>query len=403
MQFEHGLPPHPGPLFKEKEHLSSASRVVRAAIEYLAAKWFSLSLGERVGVRGKVAIRRVIFAIIAIVSTGNLSAATAQSDETPDLASKLKPVPPFPAAVISAHANKIPVEGIDAIQDGDALNPGDSVTALVTLHEKGTRARQWLIYEEAVAPGPKETADMKPQPMVIYTKSGNKFDFKSSPTMVAVRTFGPFTEAGDKRKLKAEEKSARFPLDKGFLSLGLDRAAASIIRLKGGKLHGLFEFRGTPFSDADVAKGRKLAEDTRTTTDDERALCGACPALLSYCNCAQHTPGLEDIFFKVVETPSVWSVVRHVGISANLTVRTDLFRSADAVAWEPTAGAPVYYFPVALDLNNQPALKLTMVVTAPKPPLLACGGIVGMLAEKPGEKETFLTLRVVSARATKPR
>jgi hypothetical protein len=343
-------------------------------------------------------VGRIIFATVAIISAGNLFAATAQSDETADVASKLRPVAPFPAAVASAQANKIPLEGIDATRDDDALKPGDSVTALVTLHEKGTRPRQWLIYEEAVAPAPKETAEMKAQPMVIYTKSGNKFDFKSSPTIVAVRTFGPFPDPGDKRKLKVEEKSARFPLDKGFLSLGLDRGAASLIRLKQGKLHGLFEFREKPFNDADIATGRKLAEEAHITVDDERALCGGCPALLSYCNCAQQTPGLQDIFFKVVDTPSVWSVVRHMGVSANLTVRTDLFRPADAVAWESSGGTPVYYFPIGLDLNNQPALRLTMVVTSPKPPLLACGGIVGMLGEKPGEKETFLTLRVISAR-----
>jgi hypothetical protein len=175
------------------------------------------------------------------------------------------------------------------------------------------------------------------------------------------------------------------------------------MRLQQGKLHGLFEFRGTPFSDSEIAKGRKLAEDAQISADDERALCGACPALLSYCNCAQHTPGLQDIFFKVVQTPSVWSVVRHMGVSANLTVRTDLFRAADPFAWEPSGGTPVYYFPIFLELNGDPALRLTMVVAGPKPPLLACGGIVGMVAEKPGEKETFLTLRVISARAARAR
>ena len=55
-----------------------------------------------------------------------------------------------------------------------------------------------------------------------------------------------------------------------------------------------------------------------------------------------------------------------------------------------------------LELNKQPALRVTFVVTSPKPPLLGCGGIVGMLAEKPGEKETYLTLRVISARRAEP-
>jgi len=40
-----------------------------------------------------------------------------------------------------------------------------------------------------------------------------------------------------------------------------------------------------------------------------------------------------------------------------------------------------------------------LVVTRPKPPFLACAGVVGLLAERPGDPETYLTLRVLSARA----
>jgi xanthosine utilization system XapX-like protein len=51
-----------------------------------------------------------------------------------------------------------------------------------------------------------------------------------------------------------------------------------------------------------------------------------------------------------------------------------------------------------LDLNRQPALNVTLVVTSPRPPFLACGGIVGMLAENPAEKEEYMTMRLISAR-----
>src|SRR5690348_10185949 len=53
-QFEHRGPPHPGPLPKERESFSTVSRRHWTVAEYLVAKWFSLSLGERAGVRGKV-------------------------------------------------------------------------------------------------------------------------------------------------------------------------------------------------------------------------------------------------------------------------------------------------------------------------------------------------------------
>lgn len=320
------------------------------------------------------------------------------ADGDSDWAVKFKPAVPCSAAIASAQANKIPLNQIDPAMDGDTLNAGDSITGLVTLHQKGARQLQWLVYMEVVSANVKDDFEKTPKPMVLYTTVGNKFEFASSPKMVTVRTIGPFIENGDKRRVKPEDKSARFALDKGSLSLGLDRAAAAVMRLKLMKEHGNFAFGGAPFSESEITKGRKVAAAAHITVDDERALCGAYPALLSYFNFAQHTPGLQDIFFKVVDMPSVWSMVRHVGVSANLRFETEQFRAADAFAWDASAPAGVYYFPMSLDLNNQPALRLTLVVTAPKPPLLGCGGIVGMLAEKPGDKETYLTLRIISAR-----
>jgi hypothetical protein len=346
-------------------------------------------------------MRRVI--LIAATALLDIGWGLCAEDKS-DWAAKLKPVTPCATAIASAQANKIALDQIDPTVDGDALNPGDSITGLVTLHQKGGRQTQWVVYMEVVTAEPKDDLEKAPKPMVLYTTGGNKFEFEPSPKMVTVRTLGPFAESGDKRKLKADDKSARFALDKGSLSLGLERAAAAVMRLKLRKEHADFAFGGTRFSEAEIAKGRKVAEAAHITADDERALCGAVPALLSYFNFAQHTPGLQDIFFKVVDMPSVWSMVRHVGVSANLRFETEQFRAADAFAWQTSENAPAYYFPMALDLNNQPALKLTLVVTTPKSPLLGCGGIVGMLAEKPGEKETYLTLRIVSAReARSPR
>jgi hypothetical protein len=53
---------------------------------------------------------------------------------------------------------------------------------------------------------------------------------------------------------------------------------------------------------------------------------------------------------------------------------------------------------MVLRLNQHPALNLTLVVTPPHPPLRTCAGVVGLLAEKPDDKDTYLTLRIISAR-----
>jgi hypothetical protein len=340
-------------------------------------------------------MRRLILIVASILLfVGRGSGA----EDKAEVLEKLRPVEPCAAAIAWADAKKIPLNQMDAVVDGEELNPGDSITGLITLHEKGSRPMQWIVYSEIVAPDTKEKVGKTVQPMVLYTTLGNKFEFKSSPVVVNVRTTGPFIGAGDRRKLKVEEENARFPLDRGFLSLGLDRAAASLLKFKQNKEHGNFAFGGKPFSDSEIAKGRKLAEITHITGDDERALCGSGPALLSYFDFVEHTPGLQDICLKVIDMPSVWSLIRHAGVTANLTFQTEKFRGADAFAWESSANTLSYYFPMSLELNSQPALRVTLVVTSPKPPLLGCGGIVGMLAEKPGEKETYLTLRIISAR-----
>jgi hypothetical protein len=337
---------------------------------------------------------------MVIVATAALHIAHGFAAEggTEAVLDKFRPAKPCESASAWAQTKKIPLNQIDSTVDSDALRPGDSITGLITLHEKGARQKQWIVFLEVVAPGPKDEVGESPKPMVLYTTLGNKLEFKSAPVMVNVRTIGPFVESGEKRKPKVEEESARFSLDKGYLSLGLDRAVAAVLKFKENKERADFAFGPKPFSDSEIAKGRKLAEKTHITSDDERALCGSCPALLSYFDFVQHTPGLQDICFKVVDMPSVWSMIRHVGVTANLTFETEQFHTADAFAWESSANTPAFYFPMLLKLNQQPALKVTFVVTSPKPALLGCGGIVGMLAEKPGEKETYLTLRVVSAR-----
>jgi hypothetical protein len=345
-------------------------------------------------------MRRLI--VIVAIAALRIGQGLAAEGGVEPVMEKFRPVAPCAAAIAWAQTKKIPLNQIDATVDGEALNPGDSITGLVTLHEKGTRQMQWIVYSEVVTAGPKDDMGKKAQPVVFYTTLGNKLEFKSAPVMVNVRTVGPFVESGEKRKPKVEEESARFPLDKGFLGLGLERAVAAVLKFKENKEHGNFAFGPRSFGESEIAKGRKLAEITHITSDDERALCGSCPALLSYFDLVQHTPGLQDICFKVVDMPSVWSMIRHVGVTANLTFQTEQFRAADSFAWKPAGNAPVFYFPMLLELNRQPALKVTFVVTSPKPPFLGCGGIVGMLAEKPGEKETYLTLRVISARRAEP-
>jgi len=320
--------------------------------------------------------------------------ARAATNTVADL-SRFTAVPPFAPLIAAAQAKNIPLEQIDPATDEDRLDPGDSISALITLFEKNRR-KQWLVYLEVVAPTADEGARKPPPPMVMYSSYGGTQVCVSVPAFVVVRTLGPFD---DKTKPgKAPEKSARFELNKGHLSLGLHQAAAAFQALEQGPVRGNWSVRHRPFTEEQLAKGREMATRLQLSPETERAMIGTIPALLSYFEVVRNSPGLSDIFFEVVDLPSAWSIIRHVGIKSVSLRFNKGAGQTKAGLWGLPDSAPASHFPMVLDLNDQRALNLRFVVTSPNPPLLACAGVVGMLAEHPSEKEKYLTLRVVSAR-----
>ena len=332
-----------------------------------------------------------------VLAAGQLSGA----ESSPEFASRLAPIPACEALTAAARTHQIPLQPLDPPTESAALNPGDSLAAIVTFREKGGRRTQWLLDLRVGVAEPKEQPDKTLAPTVIYTSTGNKLEFNSLPAFLNLRTLGPFADSDAKRRSsKLQDKSSRFALNQDFLVLGLDQAAKVVLRLRESKpthTDRWFSFSGTPFRETEVKAGRKLAEAVKLTAQEERALAGSGPALMSYFRIIQRTSDLEEILLKILEKPSLWSMLRRGGISISFRTQSKLISPADPATWGLPARQPAYYIPVVLELNNQPALNITLVVTAPQPPLLACGGIVGLLAECPGERENLLTLRIVSA------
>ena len=297
-----------------------------------------------------------------------------------------------------ARTNGIPISGIDALGQPGRLEAGDSFTALITHFEKGFPHRQWLLYLQAVEPDSKVKGNTNPpNPMVLYTSSGSKLEFVSEPAFVTLRTIGPFGEP-ERKRLKPDDQIARFSLNKGFLGLGLDRTAASVLKMSQVKTNRPFYVASGKFTDAQIVEGRKTVAARGIMPADERALAGAIPALSSYFSVVQETKGLEGIMLKVVETPSLWSILKKHGVRANIGFDSKRFASIDPEPWGVPARPPAYDFAINLSLNDHLAANVTFVVTTPRPPLLTCGGIVSFLVENPSDPGNFLTLRIVSAR-----
>jgi hypothetical protein len=141
-----------------------------------------------------------------------------------------------------------------------------------------------------------------------------------------------------------------------------------------------------------------LAAKFQITPEEERAWAGSDAALLSYFDIVGQTPGLKEIMFKTVDLPSIWSLVWHAGAQASISLPSGPVTPANAADCACPSNAPAYLMPMRIDLNGHHALNVVLLVTAPQPPLLACGGIVGLLAENPADNENYLTINVISAR-----
>lgn len=333
-----------------------------------------------------------------------LATAFCDAGEATNFVARLTPIPPFPALQAAAKASGIPLKGIDRPIGTNRLSPGDSATMLVSWHKQGGWRTQWLIYFQAATNA--QPSPPKPrQPTVLYTSTGNRFEFADSPAMLHVRTIGPFVEPNAGRKQSAfKDKSAMIRANKTFLALGLDGAAPVLHRMyrleqqQKDKSGFNFGISSKTFTRAQINRGRKIAARLHITKEDERSLAGGVPALFSYFSTVQQTPELESILLKVLRMPSVWSIVKNLGISPGIQIGRPLVRlhPVSLAGWA-LPGRSLYALPVEVTLNQHRALMLTMIVTTPRPPLLVCGGIVGFLAEDPAHQQNYLTLRVISA------
>ena len=276
---------------------------------------------------------------------------------------KLKLVPPCPALVVAAQANQIPIGRIDPPSGTNVLQPGDSATVLVTFFQKGNQT-QWLLYLEAVAADPKEK--LNKSTLKLSPGSGEPIIFESEPAPAKMRLLGPVTVTNTSHPVKLQEKEARISLDKDFLGLGLDQAAALELRWN------------------EMANSTNSPSSFKPSPAEDRIFYGQFPALFSYVHVVTQTKGLKDLLFKLVDLPSVWSMIRHLGMNLNILGDGQPAR-ANPGDWNLPASTEVYYYPWLLELNGKPAVKVTLVVTSPHPPLLICSGVVGILAEKVGD------------------
>ncbi|HEX4343005.1 MAG TPA: hypothetical protein VH255_06420 [Verrucomicrobiae bacterium] len=306
------------------------------------------------------------------------------AEVTNTLQLKLQAVPACSNLIADAILNHVPMDGIGPVSGSTNILAGDSITVLITLFQK-EKQTQWLLYLEALPTDPAKSREGTNK-FTVTSSFGPPELFYSRPVDVKLRLLGPYGVQGHLFKVWKDEKNAQFSLNEDFLALGFDHAAALLYRW--GQTT---NFTG-PISS-------KVLVAMKPTPEEQRAICGIFPALLSYIGIVQNTRGLEELMYKVVTLPSLKSMIVHRGIDADVTYGNGKVPApVKAEDWGLPSSAPAYTFPWLVKLDGEDAMTITLVVTQPKLPLMMCGGVVGLLAEKAGDDETYMLMRLVSAK-----
>jgi hypothetical protein len=281
---------------------------------------------------------------------------------------------------------------------------GDAVVALVTLFQKN-RYRQWLLRITTL----ELTADegqRQARSRVMHTSTGTTVRFDGRLLALDLRLIGPFrSDVKPGAKEKVLEKQTRTLVNAELLGVGLDRAAAASLRLLSmdeadGTKKFDFQVSSRPFSAEMTAASRAQAAAADLTPEDERALAGLPLALLAFFGVAQKAPGLKEVLGEMLDKASLaWSALTHGGnLDPSFHVDSKHISVIDTAPWG--TNLPVSYrLPVMVTLNAKPALDCQLVVTPPRPPLLASAGILGLVATPPEEKDRLLVIRLLAARS----
>lgn len=300
-------------------------------------------------------------------------------------------IPPSDAVVRFAAEHGIPLERFDPPRaDGRAL-PGDLAVALLNLRD-GTERKQWLVQFSLAAPTAQDLRDHPAGDLTLNATSGRTYRFAASNRLaVDIHIVGPFA-AGQRRP--PDEKRGRAVISADLLGIGLDETCRTLLKLNppsAGKA-------GTA-STAASSGPAPVVPAAALSEAEERALFGFVPTLGAFLQTVQNTPGLREILWDLLKKPSVWTFLKHRGgIDLNLDLNgPDAVSPVEPLTWAPVA-TPLYRMSPVLSIYGKPALRCALIVTAPRPPLLTTGGIIGLAATPPDSSDKRLDVRIVAVR-----
>ncbi len=345
-------------------------------------------------------LHRCVSASLVLLTglAGRLPAAEA----TPLTQNPFAAAAPLPLLVAFAASHHLPIEGIAIAAAGAVAQKGDQVVLLLTLEKAGT-TRQWLVRLET---DDLTDQDWKKKPLpedVMHTSTGLDLHYANTPTALRVEFFGPFS-AGSTGEPVATRQT-RTLVSREYLDLGIARYCQSALqimpRLQAAGIAQPSYYGGSGVLSAEaIAKGKQAAAAFGLAPEEERLAFSVYFALRTFFSAAMEIPACQDVLEQVIQKPSVWSVLGQLGVSSNFKYGWQEVQVAPD--GKVALDQPVYLLPLRVALNNTPAVKATLAVTVPRPPLEASAGILAVCAEHPTATDRRLFLRVLSARRAAP-
>ena len=318
---------------------------------------------------------------------------------TPD---PLTNVAPIPSLVAFATAHQIPLTGIDLAEAGAAPRKDDQVTMLVTL-VNGADSQQWLACVAADALTEKESRREPPADAIIHTSTGLALRYATTRAAVRIKFIGPFnsnSSAARERNDAALVQTARTLVSPEYLNSGFDgycRSALAIApRINAATVKPHYTAGSAPRSAEEIKAAQPFNDAVHLTAEEERLDFGVYFSVVQFFSAACEVAAFQEVLAQVVNKPSLWSVISHLGVRMDLN-----FWWMDVQALPDGRiglALPAYRFPLTVSLNGALGVKVTLAVTTPRPPLQTCAGIVALCAEHPTDDRKRVFIRLLAAR-----
>jgi hypothetical protein len=132
--------------------------------------------------------------------------------------------------------------------------------------------------------------------------------------------------------------------------------------------------------------------------DDVRRAVSGWIAMMKLPEFLQRDSGMEQLLWKLIERPSLLSIVANRGVQMEVGLNG---KDARPVPSGSVYG-PAYRVPVLLTLNNRPAVRCEIVVARGAPPLGPCNGLLAIDATHPSDPSRRIAVRLLAAQRGAP-